>query len=108
MGELLAFDVSVALMRLRLIERALHDRGGWEMEYAGVRVPVSQFTRADRVSLVGHFPPVCPMSDDPGLAVCLYHRGEMVHVAALEQPLSEDGCQVWIDLALDSSVPVPG
>jgi hypothetical protein len=100
----LEIQIAQALMRWRLVERALHSRQPWSMEYNGVRVPASRFIRDGRVSFVGHFPPMCPLQD-PDLIVVLYDGDEMVHCIPLEERLDEDGSQVWWDL-LSRPVPV--
>lgn len=103
MGEVIAMDVAVALMRLRLVERALHDRGRWEMEYAGVRVPVTRIPREHCVSLVAHFPPLCYMEDPPD-SVGILIDGDLVHTIGLAAPLDEDGCEVWLDLEINTGL----
>jgi len=50
--------VSSAIMRLHALERALHDDGPWEMEFAGVRVPANRFIFNDRVQFCALFPPM--------------------------------------------------
>ncbi len=107
MGEMLDLRVAQTLMRLRLIERALHGRGRWTMEYAGITVPVTSFVRGDRVSFVANFPAVCVMGDEPVLSVGLLYDGDLVWSIALEEALDEGGCQFWWDLALPDPVPVP-
>jgi hypothetical protein len=47
--------VSSAIMRLHALERALHDDGPWEMEFAGVRVPANRFVFNDRVQFCALF-----------------------------------------------------
>lgn len=105
MDNVLDLSIRAAQMRLGLVERALHDRGRWEAEYAGVRVPVSRFIREDRVSLVAHFPPLCPLGE-PLLAVGIHIDGELVRMLPIEQPLDEDGCEFWVDLVLAAPVTV--
>ena len=105
MSDALDIRVASALMRLRLIERALHGRGEWSMEYAGVTAPVCRFVRNDRVSLVAHFPPLC-LLDDPPLAVSLFEDGDLVHVLPLAEPLCESGASVWLDVAIPDPVTV--
>jgi hypothetical protein len=102
MSNVLDLKVGAALMRLRLIERALHDRGSWEMEYAGTRVPLSRFLKDDRVIMVAHFPAMCPL--DPQEAVSIMVNGEHVWTVALDEPLPEDGCSLYYDMALQDPV----
>lgn len=102
--SVLDMRVGVALMRLRLLERAIHDRGVWEMEYAGVKTPVSRFVREDRVSLVAHFPAMCPLTQSGQPQVGLYIDGELVRAFPLSAPLDEEGAEVWCDLVLETPV----
>lgn len=105
MSETLDLKVAAALMRLRLIERALHDRGEWSMEYAGARVPVSRFHREHCISFVAHFDAMCPIGDAPR-SLDLYSGEDLVRVIPLEDSLPEDGCTVWWDLSLHTPVSV--
>lgn len=104
MPEMLDIRVAQAMMRLRLVERALHSHGSWTMRYAGVEVPASRFIRADRVSFVAHFPPMCTLAE-PVLSIDLLCDGEMLRCISLDDALAEDGSRVWWDLALDEPVP---
>lgn len=52
--------VSSAMMRLRALERALHDDGPWEMEYAGIRTLASRTVTDDRVQFSARFPSPWP------------------------------------------------
>jgi hypothetical protein len=47
--------VSLALVRVHLMERALHDPGPWEIELGDVRVLARRTIREDGVVLAGHF-----------------------------------------------------
>lgn len=101
----LDLTVARALMRWRLMERAVHDRGSWSMRYAGITVPATRFIREDRVTLVAHFPAMCPLTE-PDLRIDLLIDGEQVHAIALEDFLPEDGYQVQYDLMVFEPVPV--
>jgi hypothetical protein len=103
MTEPLELAVARALMHWRLIERAVHSHEPWSMSYNGVTVGASRFIRSDRVSFVGHFPPLCPLHQ-PDLSVSLLCGDEPVRVISLTEPLDEDGAKVWWDLALDKPV----
>lgn len=105
MPDSLDLTVAAALMRWRLIERALHDHKPWSMQYAGVTVPATRFIRADRISFVAHFPAMCPLTE-PEYAVTLLCDGEPLRVLSIDEPLDEDGSRVWLDLAIQSPVPV--
>lgn len=70
--------VSSAIMRLHALERALHDDGPWEMEFAGVRVPANRFVFNDRVQFCATFPPMPPQLFFS--TVSLFCDGEMVAV----------------------------
>lgn len=103
--NVLDLEVARAVMRLRQIERALHDSGPWQMCANGVTVPATRFIRADRISFVSHFPPMCPLDHEPERPIVLLCRGE--EVAVRTEALHEDGCEVWWDLALaDAPAPV--
>src|SRR5262245_29985453 len=99
--EALEFQVAQALLRWRLVERALHGHGVWAMTYNDLSVPVSRFIREGRVSLVSHFPPFC-LIDEPDLRITLtYDDGdgpEVMRVIGLDEPLDEEGCEVWVDM----------
>lgn len=101
--EALEFQVAQALLRWRLVERALHGHGKWEMTYHGTSVPVVRFFREGRVSLVAHFPPLCVL-DDPDLTITLTYDDEVLRVLTLEHPLDEEGCEVWVDLLVGEPV----
>jgi hypothetical protein len=105
MTEPLDLAVARALMHWRLIERAMHSHEQWSMSYNGVVVGATRFIRGDRVSFVGHFPPLCPLQQ-PEPQVTLLCGEEPVRVISLSEPLDEDGSQVWWDLTLDKPVPV--
>lgn len=98
--------VARAQAQLRLVEHALHNPGPWTMEYEGVSVPVSKFVREHAISFVAHFPPLCPLSDEPDLRINLYCRGHLMTVIALEGPLDEDGAEYWYDIEVVQPTPV--
>src|SRR5262245_46816288 len=102
--ETLDFQVAQALLRWRLVERALHGHGVWLMTYHDISVPVIRFIREGRVSLVGHFPALCVL-DEPDLTITLSYEGEVLRVLPLAQPLDEDGCEVWAAMMVGTPVP---
>jgi hypothetical protein len=74
------------------------------MSYNGTSVPVTRFIREGKVSLVGHFPPLCMLDEQPDLAITLSYEGEVQRVIPLGEPLDEDGCEVWIDMVVSEPV----
>lgn len=89
----LELAVSSALTRLRALERALHDRGPWEMELAtGDRVPANRFVLDDRVQFCAQFPSTNGLDD---AFVTLLCDGWPVAVRRVETPLSGSFILDW-------------
>lgn len=105
MGDLLDLAVARGVTRWRLAERALHDHGRWTFRYHGVEVDAFQFRRKDRISFVGHFPPMC-LTGAPELIVELLLDGEVQRVIDLDEPLDEDGAEFWFDIMIDTPIQV--
>lgn len=80
--------VAAALMQWRLIERALHDPSDWEMEVAGVRVPVTVEVGDAEVRFVADMPEVCFLGEAPPM-LSLFHHGDLLRM--IESDALEDG-----------------
>ena len=73
---LLDFVAAQAVARAKMLERAVHDHGPWEIEVHGLRVAATRVRTPSRVIFLGWFPDLCWI-DPPDLAF-LYCRGELV------------------------------
>lgn len=94
--------VSGAIMRLHALERALHDDGPWEMEFAGVRVPANRFVLNDRVQFCALFPRPLPTNDD--WYVWLLCDGQPVATEPMRHfQMGEDVIVDWV-MELDSGL----
>lgn len=73
---LLDFAAAQAVARARLLERACHDAGPWEIEVQGMRVPAVKVRTPHRVVFLGAFPDMCWIQ--PPEVAWLYCRGELI------------------------------
>lgn len=94
--------VAAALMQWRLIERALHEKDGWTMEAAGVRVPAEVVVLDSEVRFSAEFPSVCFLDDAPSL-VALYCGDDLLRV--IDTDVFEIGGNI-VEWTM-SMVPVP-
>lgn len=58
--------VAQTVAAARLLERALHQPDGWEMEYSGQRFPVTRRMCSRSIHLIGEMPPQCWVSEPEG------------------------------------------
>src|SRR5256885_636880 len=72
----LDFIAAQAVARAKLLERAVHDAGPWEIEINGLRVPALRMTTVSRVIFLADFPEVCWVI--PPEAAFLYCRGDLI------------------------------
>ena len=85
MNGTLDFAVAQAVHRARLIERALHDRGPWEIAYGPCSVGALKAVLDDRVVFLARLPEMCWLTEpDPYLS--LLCRGEVVTVRPIDHP----------------------
>lgn len=64
--DTLDLAVAQAVAAARLLERALHQADGWEMEYSGQRFPVTRRVCSQSIHLVGEMPAQCWVSEPDG------------------------------------------
>lgn len=102
-GNDLDLIVARALAHWRLIERALHDDGPWQMRYAGVTVPAQRYVMGHQVTFAADFPPLCPLGEP---VISLLCAGEAVSAQTLEEPMDGTGGLVFWDLPIGDPVEV--
>ncbi len=83
----MALDLLVnrALLGVRLIERALHDRGRWTAHWAGMDAPVERTINNDGVTLTAEFSDYCLIAHPP-LEVEIRVDGDPVAVRTIPFP----------------------
>jgi hypothetical protein len=98
----MALDLVVAraVAQAKLLERAVHDPGPWEIEVGGVRQLALKAVDPTKVIIFATFPPVCWI--DPPDVARLYCRGEMVGSREIVPP-SDDVFTVHWYIGLDLS-----
>lgn len=85
MAEALDFLVAQTVQRARLIERALHDNGPWEISYGKISVGACKAVLDDRVVFLARLPETCWLVK-PDPVISLLCRGQVVAVKVIEHP----------------------
>lgn len=96
-------QVSRALMRLRLIERALHDQDGWGIHCEGVIALATVEVDESTVRIIATLPGLCSIGDDLPI-VDITKDGEFIWTTRLDGPLGESGTDVTVGFALGDLV----
>lgn len=88
--------IQAELTRLRLVERILHEPlVAWQVEVAGLRVPMVVCYWDETLHISADFPALCPLEDEP--VGYLIANGEPVYSVALpEEVHSGRGFQVSV------------
>lgn len=86
-------QVSKALMRLRMIERAIHDQQGWTLHCAGMSAPATIEVTGDLLRITGTLPGACTIGDEFPI-VDIAKDGEQVWSVRLDGHLGEQGTEV--------------
>lgn len=105
MGTVVTLDFAVAqaTFRARQIERALHDRGPWEMSWGPFTVPACRLIGESEIRFLAHFPAHCYLvpPTEPARLLC---GGEEVGVKDIGFP--GDG-EFEVEWRLAVGEPVP-
>lgn len=92
-----------AVARAKLLERALHDRGPWEIEVNGIRAETVKLVTLRQVIFMAYFPPLCWM--DPPEVAWLVCRGEQLSSQDIMAPGDGPHMIQWvIDIEMDSDL----
>lgn len=102
MTDELDFAVAQAIFRAQQIERALHDRGPWTMEWAGHTVPACRLIGKREITFLAHFPEHCYLAE-PEPTMTLLCRGQVVGTRTIDFP-GDGAFQVEWRLAVEQSV----
>lgn len=99
----LEFAVAQAAFRARQMERALHDRGPWTIQWGAFTVPACRLIGEREIRFLAHFPAHCYLApvDGPALLLC---RGEVVGTKHIEHPGDAEFELEW-SLAIQDSIP---
>lgn len=89
----LDFAVAQALFAARQAERALHDRGPWEVRIGSLSVPACKIIAPNRVVFFAHFPEHCWLQ--PPVMAELLCRGEVVGTKALDEVTDAEFAFEW-------------
>lgn len=100
---LLDIAVARAVARAKLLERAVHDSGPWEIEINGMRFPAVKVKSDVRVLFLTHIPQMCFVTA-PEFAQ-LYCRGELVGSRQIITPLEGSYSIQWA-LSVDEPSPI--
>ncbi len=84
-AQMIELAAARAVHRARLLERAVHDRGPWEIEIGGIREDAFHVVCPNRVVLISTFPGVCWL--EPPTTIDLYCSGELVDSKPFETPI---------------------
>lgn len=84
MLDTLDFVAAQAVNRARLLERACHDSGPWEIEIQGMRITALRVRTPHSVLFLATFPNMCWV--DPPETALLYCAGELVGVRSIVAP----------------------
>ena len=84
MSQLIDLTAARLVHQARVLERAVHDRGPWEIEIGGIREDAYHIICPSRVILIATFPGVCWVESPD--TVNLYCRGEMVDSKRIDPP----------------------
>lgn len=93
--DTLELAVAQAVHAAHLMERALHQPDGWEMEYSGQRFPVTRVKHFGHLHLRGTMPDQCWMAQPAGV-IFLYVDGEMVSSRPIEHPGDGEHVFDWV------------
>jgi hypothetical protein len=88
----LDFVAAAAVARARLMERAVHDRGPWQVEVAGVKVDAVKVRTPTRVIFLAHFEQVPDGDTD---VAWLYCQGDPISSKNVSVPVSGPFCIEW-------------
>lgn len=97
----LDFLAARAVAQAKLLERAVHHRGPWEMEIAGMRVEAVRIVTPSRVVFSAYFASV-PEGDTS--VAWLYCEGEVLTSREIDVPESGSFFMEW---SLGGSAPQP-
>ncbi len=92
----LELAVSSAIIRLRALERGLHDIGPWSIEFDGVRYPARRAVLADGVRFT-----IAIDGPRSGTALLMCRDA---FVLAHEVDVERGPCEIDVDLVLDTAV----
>lgn len=99
----LGMQVTAGLMRLRMIERALHDKDGWGIACSGLSAPavVEEIDYGIRFTAV--LPGLCSLGEDDPI-IDITKDGDAVWSVRLDGSLGENGTEVVYEASLGVSV----
>jgi hypothetical protein len=91
----MALDLAAAraVAQARLLERAVHDVGPWEVEVGGIRVPAIRAITPSRVVFLAYF--ADQLTDD---VAWLYCRGQLLSSQEIDVP-PEPSCSVYWEIS---------
>ncbi len=72
----LDFMAAKAVARAKMLERAVHDPGPWQIEVQGMRMPATKVRTPSRVLFLAYFPDICWI--DPPEVAWLYCGGQLM------------------------------
>jgi hypothetical protein len=89
----LDFIAASAVARARLLERAVHDRGPWQIEAGDLTVDAVKVRTPHRVIFLGYFerPPA-----EPTEQLYLHCRGNPVSSMPVSVPTAGNFCVEWV------------
>ncbi len=95
--------VQQRLMRLRAVERALHDPHGWTLRCDGGEAPVEVTRGEESILFSASLPPMCSVGDEFPLAY-FCKDGEPVYAIRLDTHLGEAGTEVSFEITFGALV----
>lgn len=107
MPDMLDFVAAQAVAHARLLERACHDSGPWEIEVQGMRVPALRVRTPRSVVFLATFPEMCWLTP-PDIAL-LHCAGELIGVRPIVAP-AEGAHTVrwWVGIATQAEPQLAG